>query len=205
LFSATANAADERVRLTYSPPASVQQGEPVLSLGTVTDGRENDPDWFGAVRGGYGNPLKVLRTEGTVAAEFERNLREALVARRLVAEANPRFRLDIRLTRFDSGQFMVREAHVIFVLTLVDLSTNAAVYEHPTSVGVVDGGPSWGIFSSSERLRVTANRAMQQALDQALDDPGLRTALQSAPNSGPAAPATQAGPGTTPEPPPAGQ
>jgi hypothetical protein len=196
LFGASASA--DPVTLTYTTPASVQQGEPVLSLGTVADGRENDPDWFGAIRGGYGNPLKVLRTEGPVVGVVEGVLRQALAARGLVAEAVPaRFRLDARLARFDSSQYARREAHIVLELTLVDLATNAQAYQRATTVDLVEGSVfslRTGIFASPETLRALANRALQQGVDQALDDPGLRAALQAPAPAAATSPAPAAAP-----------
>ena len=58
------------VSLKYSaPPAIVQasaRAQPLL-VGTFTDKRGEPATWLGAIRGGYGNPLKNLESDKPVA------------------------------------------------------------------------------------------------------------------------------------------
>lgn len=150
-----------------------------MALGAVTDARQNGPNWLGAIRGGYGNPLKVLVTNGPVIAAVEAAFRDALGARALLAQQDARFRLDVRVERYDCNQFFPREAHLWMVVTLVDVASGAAAYEHRTHINKAEGGISAGIFSPVEPLRALANAALQEGIDQALDDPGLRAALSA--------------------------
>ena len=66
LAAAPARASDHVIELTYAAPAGAVQGEPSIAIGDVTDGREHDRIWLGAIRGGFGNPVKVLYTRGPV-------------------------------------------------------------------------------------------------------------------------------------------
>jgi len=183
-FAAPAEARDYVIALPYVAPADAQQGEPAVALGTITDGREHDANWLGAIRGGYGNPLKVLITEGSVADAVGQAVGAGLAARNLAAADGARFRLDIHVVQFDCNQYARKEAHIEIIARLVDAARGDVVYERNTRVDRVEGSVlslRTGIFASHEELRALANSAMQEAVDTALDEPGLRAALAAAP------------------------
>lgn len=171
--------ADTVVQLPYVAPATVERGAPALTLGTVTDTRKHAPNWLGAIRGGYGNPLKTIVTDGPVTGAVSKALTAGLEARGL-ASASAGLRLDVVVVQFDCNQYARREAHVKLALKLVDAATGAVVYEKLTEIDKVNGSVlslRTGIFASTEDLRAIANEALQAAVDFALDDPGLRAAL----------------------------
>jgi len=181
--AAPADARDYIVALTYAAPANASVGEPSVALGTISDGREHAANWLGAIRGGYGNPLKVLITQGSVADTVGQAIGAGLAARNLAAEG-ARFRLDIHIQQFDCNQYARKEAHIELIARLIDVASGATVYERNTRVDRVEGSVlslRTGIFASHEELRALANAAMQEAVDTALDEPGLRAALASAP------------------------
>lgn len=189
VLATPADARDYIVELSYVAPADVRQGEPSFVLGAVTDGREHGPNWLGAIRGGYGNPLKVLLTDGPVSQAVAAAVRDGLGARNLVAGDGARFRLDVHVVQFDCNQYARKEAHIELALRLIDQATDAAAYEHNTRVDRVEGSVlslRTGIFASTEELRALANAALQEAVDRALDDPGLIAALAQPPAPGPA-------------------
>jgi len=192
-FAAPAEARDYVVALTYAAPANAQAGEPSVALGAITDGREHAVNWLGAIRGGYGNPLKVLVTEGPVADAVGESVGAGLAARNLATADGARFRLDVHIVQFDCNQYARKEAHIELTARLFDTATGAVVYERNTRVDRVEGSVlslRTGIFASHEELRALANAALQEAVDSALDEPGLRAAFAAAPVApAPAAPA----------------
>lgn len=173
-----AQARDYPVTMTYVAPAAPQMA-PSITL-SVVDARTNGPNWLGAIRGGYGNPLKVLVTEAPVSEVVAQALHDGLAARNLAAESGPH-RLVIRLERFDCNQFFPKEAYFVAGVRLEDAQTNALLYE--TSIRAAQAGPGFGtgIFTPIEPLRALANEVLQRGVDQTLDDPGLRAALAAAP------------------------
>lgn len=205
IVAPVAEARDYPVTLTYAAPESVQRGEPTIVFGEVRNSRERGENWLGAIRGGYGNPLKVLVTEQPVHEVVAQAVREGLAARGLAAESGPH-RLNLHVLRFDCNQFIPKDAHIIIAITLVDAQSDATLFENTYQVDRVGPGIGGGIFTPVEPLRALANSAMQMVIDQALDDPNFRTALAQ-PISAPtpeAAPTTEAAPAeTTPETPPA--
>lgn len=194
LFTAVEAYADTVVQLPYVAPATVERGTPSVSLGAVTDTRKHAPNWLGAIRGGYGNPLKTIVTDGPVTGAVSKALAAGLDARGL-ASASAGLRLDVVVVQFDCNQYARREAHVKLALKLVDVATGAVVYEKLTEIDKVNGSVlslRTGIFASTEDLRAIANEALQAAVDSALDDPGLRAALATRATPPPAATATVA-------------
>jgi len=58
------------VGLKYSPPATLTRAsssaQPVI-VGNFLDQRDVPANWLGAIRGGFGNPLKYLESDRPVA------------------------------------------------------------------------------------------------------------------------------------------
>jgi hypothetical protein len=186
MFGANAEARDYTVALTYAAPAGVQQGEPSITMGEVTDARGHAMYWLAAIRGGYGNPLKVLMTEQHVSVVVRQALSDALAARNLQAE-NGRHRLVVRLVRFDGNQLFPKEAHIVLAVRLEDAATNAVLYEGEARADGAGAGIGGGIFTPIEPLRALINDVMNQGIDRALDDPAFRAALAGASEAQPVA------------------
>jgi hypothetical protein len=169
------------VSLTYAAPAGLQRVQAAgIATVNVTDQRGNDPKWIGAIRGGYGNPLKVLTTEQPVKDVVARLVTEGLAARGLSSTGAP-YRLDIVLKAFNASQYARREAHVEMVATVVNASTNATVFTRPVRADEVNGSVlalNTGIMANPEELRAIANQALQAAIDDLLNDPALHAALR---------------------------
>src|SRR5262245_41800847 len=105
MCGATAHAKDYPVSLPYAAPADVKKSEARISLGTVQDLRTNGPNWFGAIRGGYGNPLKTLVSkDGLVKDTVTAALRDGLAAREMNVESGA-YRLDVNIARLDCSQY----------------------------------------------------------------------------------------------------
>jgi hypothetical protein len=106
------------------------------------------------------------------------------------------YRIVVRITRFDGNQIFPIEAYVIFGVRVEDTASGALLYE--TTSQVSRAGPAAGrIFSAPdvEPLRDLINQVLDEAIDRALDDPGLRAALgEGAQPAVAPAPATEASP-----------
>ena len=178
--AAPAQASDHVIELTYAVPTGAVQGEPSIAIGDVTDGREHDRTWLGAIRGGFGNPVKVLYTQGPVSDAVGAVVRAGLAARNLGVSEGARYRLNVHVVQFDCNQYARREAHIVLQLRLVHAVTGALVHEQSADVDQVEGSMlslATGMFASHEQLRALANAVLQSAVDQALDDVGFRAAL----------------------------
>lgn len=176
IVGAPAEARDYTVVLTYVAPASVQQGAPAIVLAPITDSRGHGPNWLGAIRGGYGNPLKVLVTEQPVAEVVAQAIRDGLAARNMATE-NGAYRLVVDIKRFNCNQLFPKEAHINLSFRLEDASTGAVRFESTVSYGEAGPGMGGGIFTPVEPLRALTNKVLQTGVDMMLDDPAFRVAL----------------------------
>lgn len=175
--------------LTYTAtPAVVRAAEaqPVVDVGQVTlsrhTGRE-DPMWIGTIRGGFGNPLKILHSDVPIDQVVARALREGLRARGLLVMdgASRRRRLTADVMQFDANQYIRREATVALRLSLLDAENGREVWTDNIRVYRVDGSLlslSTGVFASIDDLHALTARVLSEAVDQALDNPGFRAALR---------------------------
>jgi hypothetical protein len=140
----------------------------------------------GTIRGGYGNPLKVLRADAPITEVVQRAFDAALAARGMLASpggAEPRHLLAVTVVEFDANQYVRREATAQFGGTLTDRASGEVLWSDSVRVYQVDGSLltlSSGILASTDDLRRLALRVMNQAVDEMLSKPGLAEALRQA-------------------------
>ena len=175
--------------MPYSPrtttSAAVAAARPVVALlEPVTNERRagrDDPTWIGTIRGGYGNPLKVLRADAPVEQVVARAFADRLAVRGLAAPsaAEARYTLAVTIHRFDANQFRGRTATADFSGVLTDRATGRAVWRDCHLANKTSGSFfSYALFSSVEDLRALALRAMNETVDALLDNPEFRAALK---------------------------
>ena len=173
-----------KVPLTYDPTGVVKSAGKAansVAVTVVTDNRKNDPNWLGAIRGGFGNPLKTLETSAPVKDYVKTAYIGGLKARGLWTSGAGRYDLQIDIRRYDSSQYVRREAHIDFDVILIQKSSSKKVYDEKIVVTKVTGdGLTFdaGIFASVEDLRIVANQALQEAIDKTLNDPRFVGALK---------------------------
>jgi len=146
----------------------------------VFDYRKNDPHWLGAIRGGFGNPLKKLTTEEAVSEVVQDAFESALQARGIPSEGADPFTMRINLIRFDSSQYVRREAHAN-VTVMLEGSDGESEWTESFQSDVIQGSMvalDTGIFASVEDLRKVALQALNEVIDQALNDPGFIDTLK---------------------------
>ena len=188
LLAATA-CGTTQVSLPYTPTTAVAPAaaaRPTLGPVRVTDNRRTgreDPLWVGTIRGGYGNPVKMLRADAPIAEVVQRAFTAALAARGLLAPAGaePRHELAIAIAEFDANQYARREATAQFVGTLTDRATGAVLWNDSVRAYQMAGSLitlSSGVFASTEDLRALAQQVMNQAIDELLAKPALAEALR---------------------------
>lgn len=155
---------------------------PVVRVGRFEDARDTDSDWLGAIRGGYGNVLKRLRTEESTHLAVEAAFRNALTESGLYADGDSaRFEIDGRILKLDCSYYVNREAHAHLEVQLVDLVTKNAVFSGSYRSDLSERGVGAGIFGSVDTLRELAENALSDAIDQVLSDPSFEGALLPTP------------------------
>jgi hypothetical protein len=166
------------VNLPYqgSPVGQAAAANPVVEMGTVVDQRKNPPHSLGAIRNGFGGALKSLDTGPPVSDVIKTAFEQGLKARGLAAPAGAgRYRIDLRVLKFDCSQYVRREAHAQIELALIG-PDGKVEYTHEIVANEVQGSLlalDTAVFASVEDLRKVANDLLQKTVDEALDDPGL--------------------------------
>lgn len=171
--------------LVYTGPAiPFASGPPVVGSVIGTDLRnEKDPGWYGAVRGGFGNPIKVLRTPGPLADTVALAFSNALARRGLIGPpASAPLTMQVEIATFFSDQVINRESTIDLNLVLRRRSDHAVIYRDAISTDMhEDNDPfSVGIFGSIEKLRAFNERTLDLLIDKALSKPGFLVAIQGA-------------------------
>jgi len=173
-----------RVNLQYSaegaPTAiSARAG---ISVGQFNDARGEPANWFGAIRGGFGNPIKVMETDKPVSSVVASAFSDGLKTRQALASPEGgAFELRGTVKRFDCDQYARREATAEIEVTVKRLGDGAIVYYGTKTANNIGGSAvtlAAGVFGSVEELRKIAEQTLREVVDKTLDDPEFRKALQ---------------------------
>jgi uncharacterized lipoprotein YajG len=162
-----------------SQPAVAANSVKILS---VSDGRKHGPHWLGAIRGPFGSPLKTLNTAVPVKDVVENAFTTALKARGLLASTGGAYGMEVVINQLDSNQLVRREAHVRLHVSMVEFASGQQIYVADIRIDKVSGSLitfDASVFADVEDLRKVANQALQEAIDQALDDPQLKETLMA--------------------------
>jgi uncharacterized lipoprotein YajG len=153
-----------------------------IALGSVTDERGTDSNWLGAIRGGYGNPIKKLRTDKDTSEEVAAVFSEALRSRNLLGtNESSRTELNISITKFDCSYYFNSEAHAHINVRLVALPMRTVLLTKNYRTDDTESGVGAGIFGDINHLANFAQITLSKTIDKILSDPALLIAAQEAP------------------------
>jgi hypothetical protein len=184
LILGLAACSDNTVPLTYAPTiAVIPTGPPNVAGVSVVDQRgEDDPTWLGAIRGGFGNPMKVLHTPGPLSDTVAQAFRDALKSRGLLAALGQGdVDLDVTIVKFESDQYVRREAQIRLTISLTRRSTGRQIYRDDVATDLEKGSAvsfETGAFGSVEKLRLVNQAALSQTIDEAVSRPGFLDAVR---------------------------
>ena len=172
-----------QVQLHYAPTVAVAPGSGKAYVGPVTDQRgESDPNWIGRVEGGYGVAAKVLRGDQPAADMVHQAFNDGLAARGMLAQPGPgAHELRITVRQLDANQFNRSEASVDLALDVIG-APGQPVYHDEVKLNPVTGSFftfEAGIFADMGKLRDLLAHTLSEAVDQMLDKPGFRQAVQA--------------------------
>jgi len=136
----------------------------------VTDDRGTDDDWLGAIRGGYGNVLKTLRTDVPTNQIVADVYRQAFVEYGYLDEPDGHIRFIASIKKFDCSYYFNREAHAHIAISLVDRKTNEILFNGSYRSDPTEGGAGAGIFGNVDTLRDLAELALNQTVDKSMMD-----------------------------------
>lgn len=168
--------------IVYHPAvAPVMAGPPAIHAVTATDNRkdETDPTYVGSIRGGFGNPLKTIKTAKPIADEVRDAFQQALVARGLFGPTG-QDTLSVQVTAFNANQIVGPFARAAFDVQLRNAGGQVVYQDTGDAGGYAFTFFSNGILASSESLRAFMEEKMTAAIDQAVDKPGFVAAVKAA-------------------------
>jgi hypothetical protein len=172
------------VNLRYEPTPNITfaaPGAPTVTVGTFIDQRGEPANWLGAIRGGFGNPLKNLELDQPVATLVATAFADGLRSRRFtVSDTNPVFQLSGVIKKLDCNQIVRREANVDIELRLKHLPSGRLSFVRTYAENSIEGSVmsfNTGVFASVGDLRLLTENTLRKVVDNALDDNAFRNAL----------------------------
>ena len=168
---------------TYSYSGQVIASNSQFAIELVADHRRNEPNFLGAIRGGFGNVLKTIETDEPVIDFVHDTFREALVQRNIYAtEVNTTHRIFVDLLKFDCNKMSRQEAHVKFLAKVIDARDGKVVLSEEIDLKNVSGPLitaffqkpfTSGVLASENELRDLAYKTLYQAIDQLIEMPSF--------------------------------
>lgn len=168
--------------LRYEPTDAVKiepDVKPVAIVGMITDIRkERDPHWFGAIRGGFGNPLKKLVGDTPMSETVARLLSDALKERQLLASGNgAAVRVEGTIEVLDCNYYWNRDAHAQLKLNLVDARSGVLLYSQSQRTDNSEAGVGAGAFGDVNHLAEFMQKTLSQTIDKFFADPVFMSVL----------------------------
>jgi len=170
------------VGLTYKSTTAIVPiaSNTSVSVGSFVDHRGESATWFGAIRGGYGNPLKVLEATPSISALVQSAFSQGLRDRGIQVSGDGHQQIVGVIKKLDCSQYERREANVEIEVSVIDTSSGKQLFNQTYSAESLEGSIvalNAGIFGSVEKLRALAEKTLSEVVDKALDDPALQHAL----------------------------
>lgn len=183
-----------RVSLNYQAPTETRTLSalgPVIAAGPFADNRGDDAkrgdngNWFGAIRGGFGNSLKTLLADEPISNVVAKTFADGLKARGLLAEDQGGvYLLSGAVRNFACKQYVRRDCIVQINVVVSQRSTQKEFFSKTYETSTVEGSllaPDAGIFGSVDKLKELAAKTLSTTVDKALDDPALMNVIQQSP------------------------
>lgn len=173
------------VGLKYTAPttaAAASANAPAVTAGSFIDQRGEPATWLGAIRGGFGNPIKTLDADTSVSALVQTAFADGLRARGFRTTAGTRaYQVAGIIKKLDCSQMARREAHAIVEVSVYESASGKQLFTRTYTADNLEGSLlalNTGVFASVDTLRALAEKTLAQVVDQALDDTALRSVLQ---------------------------
>jgi uncharacterized lipoprotein YajG len=170
------------VGLTYKPTTAIVPlvSDTSISVGSFADNRGESATWFGAIRGGFGSPIKVLEATSSISELVQSAFSQGLRDRGIQVSSTGHRQIGGVIKKLDCDQYERREATVEIEVSVTDTATGKQLFIHTFTAHNIAGSVlalDAGIFGSVEKLRALAEKTLSEAVDKALDDPALQHAM----------------------------
>ena len=168
------------VSLDYVPSGQIVRGSPNMSVGQFRDKRGEDPQTLGQVRLPLGPTVDTVQTRLPVSDIVRNAFAHGLEARGMLSDT-PRGRYVLRGDILDlRSQLLVHPyGYARIRVNVVDVSTDTVVHSRIYEGERQSNAYRPGTGSPVPLLRELTSRALQEAVDRALDDLDMRQRLES--------------------------
>jgi hypothetical protein len=167
-----------------NPEAYVGQkiNNPVMAVGQFTDHRGHGSHWLGAIRGGFGNPLKTIETQIPVKDVVQDTFQSALRQRGLYSDYDTaKYILNVDVLQYDCNQVGRKESHIKLDVLVANSETKQKVFSRHIVVDNVEGSVlsmKAGIFASVNDLKELARKTLSQAINDIFNNPNFKKLYQ---------------------------
>ena len=164
--------------LPYTPSHSLVREAPTaavsVTVGRFVDQRGNDDkEWIGAIRNGWGIPIKNVDVTPSVSGVVRKAFSEGLRARGFATSGGAAYRISGIVKRLD--------ANAEVEVNVFKVSTGQEVFSHTYSAHNLEGSLFTlheSYFGSEAKLRALAQKTLDKVVNEALDDRNLRDAIR---------------------------
>jgi uncharacterized lipoprotein YajG len=165
--------------MRYTVPATVARAAvPEISSVTAVDQRKEEAHRLATIMGGFGNPLKTLDLAKPVKDEVADAFTDGLRARGLLAEHSP-YRIELLIRKYDADMMMGSTGRIDLDMTVIDTASQQVIYKDTAANERSDFHFfATGVFASMDELQKLAQEALDATVDQMLDKPAFRAAVE---------------------------
>jgi uncharacterized lipoprotein YajG len=169
-----------QVPITYADPATVIPGPKLVDLGRFVDARDEvSGTALGSIKNEVGIPIKTLTTRKPVAELVHNAVGFGLKARgMLVGSGQGRYVLSGTITEFYAHQLASQTAGCTIRFQVFRKGKPRPVFERTYRSQRKWRTAKVSYFGNVDELADVSSAAMQDVIDQALDDPELRRVLR---------------------------
>ena len=165
-----------QISLDYQPAlAHVVKGAPNFSVGRFVNSRDTDSYYLGVVRMPLGTPLEYITTRLPVEEIVRNAFTHACSSRgMLTSNAKARYSITGEILELSCQQLVHPYAYARIRMNIVKPSTGELIFTRTYAGGRQSAAYRPGTGSPVPILRELSSRALQDAVDRALDDPEFR-------------------------------
>ncbi|HIM08145.1 MAG TPA: hypothetical protein EYG49_06365 [Gammaproteobacteria bacterium] len=170
--------------IKYEPTASLEIKKSVvrtIKVGSFSDNRGTDLRWLGAVRNGFGMPIKKLFTDKLTSNVVSLAFKKALDVRNL-STGVPQMEIQGVIIKFDCSTMVNYEAHAHLRINVISLPSQEVLFSKTYRTDSTENGFGGGFYGGYKDLAILAQRTLNETIDKFFLDPqftALLTSVQS--------------------------
>ena len=168
-----------QVPITYAAPSSVIPGPRQVDLGRFVDARDGTGVVLGSIKNELGVPIKKLTTRKPVAELVHNSVGYGLKVRgMLVDKGKGRYLIGGTITEFYAHQLASQESGCTINFQVFRRGEKKPLFAKTYRAQRNRRTPKVTYWSNVDELADVSSAALQDVIDQALDDPALRRVLR---------------------------